>query len=143
MRQSQLNYLRITRRLAIAGMLTGVLTACEPITMTMMGVGANAGMSHTLGGIIYKTFTASHHTVKRASIRALNRMDIEIIGSNKNKEGETVIRAKTREREIEIVLEPLTKKVTRMRTIATDGLFLDSATATEIVAQTERVLVGG
>ena len=46
-----------------------------------------------------------------------------------------------KDRQIEIVLEPLSPSSTRMRVIARNGsLLYDSATATEIVLQTERVL---
>ena len=55
-------------------------------------------------------------------------------------EGE-VIKAKAANRSIEVQFESLTPKTTRMRVTAdSDGLFKDSATATEIILQTERVL---
>ncbi len=133
---------RVTRSLAVATLVAGLTTGCEPITMTMMSIGASAGVSHTLGGMIYRTFTASQRTVKRASMRALRDMGIEIVGTEINKDGETVILAKARDRDIEILLEPLTPRTTRMRAIASNGLLKDSATATEIVLQTERVMAG-
>lgn len=34
------------------------LAACEPVTLTMLGVGAGAGVSHQMGGLAYRTFTA-------------------------------------------------------------------------------------
>lgn len=130
------------RTLAMAVVSAGLTTGCEPVTMTMMSLGASAGISHTLSGMIYKTFTASQRTVKRASLRALRNMGIEVIGTEVNKDGETVILGKARDRDIEILLEPLTPRTTRMRAIASDGLIKDSATATEIVAQTVRVIRG-
>lgn len=133
---------RLIRSLAAATIAAGLMTGCEPVTMTMMSIGASAGVSHTLGGMIYKTFTASQRTVQRASLRALRDMGIEVVGTEINKDGETVITAKAHERDIEILLEPLTPRATRMRAIASDGLLKDSATATEIVLQTERVLAG-
>lgn len=119
-----------------------LMTGCEPVTLTMASIGASAGVSHTLGGIIYKTFTAPQHTVQKASVRALKDMGIEVVSTETQKDGETIISAKAREREIRILLEPITPRTTRMRTTASDGLLMDSATATEIVLQTERVLVG-
>ena len=47
--------------------------------------------------------------------------------------------AHARDREIQIRLEPVTRTVTRMRLVVSEGQFWkDRATASEIVAQTER-----
>lgn len=132
----------LARTLGSAVLAAGLLTGCEPVTLTMIGIGASTSVSHTLSGIIYKTFTAPQRTVQRASVRALKDMGIEVVGTEVNEEGETVITGKARERDIEILLEPLTPRTTRMRAMASDGLLKDSATATEIVLQTERVLAG-
>jgi len=103
-------------------------------------VGAAAGVSHTLGGIVYKTFTEPMPKVKRATLTALKRMDIAVESIQANQEGE-VIKAKASNRTIEVQLESLTPKTTRIRVTAdSDGFFKDSATATEIILQTERVL---
>jgi hypothetical protein len=108
----------------------------------MASIGASVGISHALGGIIYKTFTAPQKTVETASIRALKDMGIDVVETRVDENGETTIQAKARDRDIEIVLEPITNRTTRMRTYATDGMLMDTATATEIVLQTERVLAG-
>lgn len=134
-----LNHLRRPAMLlAAAGMLAG----CEPVSLTVAGIGASAGVSHALGGIIYKTFTAPRDTVQRASVRALRDMGIEVVGTETHPDGEMVIVGKARQRDIRILLEPITARTTRMRTTASNGLLMDSATATEIVLQTERVLIG-
>lgn len=118
------------------------LAGCEPISMTMMSIGASAGVSHTLGGIIYRTFTAPSRTVQHASERALQNMGIEVVQTETGADGETVIHARAKERDIRILLEPITPRTTRMRATASSGLLLDGATAEEIVAQTERALAG-
>jgi hypothetical protein len=59
------------------------------------------------------------------------------------KQGEEIIIAIAKDREIEVVLEPITKTATRIRTMAKVNSFLmDRSTATEIIVQTERVLMG-
>jgi len=44
--------------------------------------------------------------------------------------------------QLKIELEALTSRTTRMRSQARNGIFMDSATATEIILQTERALGG-
>lgn len=77
--------------------------------------------------------------VKGASLKALKRMQIKVASTGKIVNGEN-IKAKAADREINIELEALSPNTTRMRVTANDGLFRDSATATEIILQTERFL---
>jgi hypothetical protein len=105
-------------------------------------VGASAGVNQTLNGYAYRTFTASPATVKHATLTALNRMGIR--GAAAKREGQDeVIHAKAAEREIEISLETLSPNATRMRAVARQGMLVDSATALEIVLQTEKALANG
>lgn len=113
---------------------------CAAVGITALGVGAATGVSHTLGGIVYKTFSEPMPKVKRATLTALRRMEITVDSVQATKDGE-VIKARAANRSIEVQFESLTPKATRMRVIAdSDGFFKDSATATEIILQTERVL---
>ncbi|MEX0805207.1 MAG: hypothetical protein WD688_18075, partial [Candidatus Binatia bacterium] len=58
----------------------------------------------------------------------------------KTEQGKT-LKATTSDREIEIELERVSSKTTRMRTVAKQGIFFkDRATATEIIIQTEKIL---
>ena len=119
-----------------------LLTACDPISLTLFGVGSATGVSYTLNGYAYKTFTAPLAKVDRAAVTALKRMGIKVESSEKTDKGK-IIRAKAADREIEIVLESLSPKTTSMRSAARRNAVLqDRATATEIVLQTEEVLVG-
>ena len=134
---------RRTRR-AFALVLLAVGTAgCDPISLTAASLGAGVGVSHTLNGIIYRTFTAPMKTVENGSVQAMRDMGVKVVSRSTNREGERVINATARDREIEVLLEPLTKRTTRMRVIASNGLLKDSATAQEIMLQTERVLSKG
>ena len=117
-----------------------LMSGCVLVGATALGVGAATGVNHTLGGIVYKTFSEPMPKVKQATLTALKRMAIEVEAVEKSKAGE-VIKARAANRAIEVQFEALTPKTTRMRVTAdSDGIFKDSATATEIILQTERVL---
>jgi hypothetical protein len=68
-------------------------------------------------------------------------MDIKVDTTEKMENGER-IKARAADREIEIELESLSSRTTRMRSTARSGLLMDSATATEIIIQTEKALGG-
>lgn len=124
-------------------LLTVSTAGCDPVTLTAASVGASLGLSHTLSGIIYKTFTAPMRTVEEGSVTAMRDMGVKVVSRSTNKDGERIINATARDREIEVLLEPLSTRTTRMRVIASNGLLKDSATAQEIMMQTERVLSRG
>lgn len=119
----------------------GALAGCDPVSLTVFGVGTATGVQHTLGGITYKTFTVPLPKLRAAALTALNRMDIKVSSKEKTKTGE-VIKATAADREIEIELEAISPNTTRMRSIARNGALMDAATATEIILQTEKVLGG-
>ena len=123
--------------LAAATLLT---SGCAAVALTALGVGGAVGVNHTMNGIVYKTFTEPLPKVKRATLTALKQMEIPVETVEKTKQGE-LIKAKASNRAIEVEFESLTPKTTRMRVVAdSDGLIKDSATATEIILQTERAL---
>lgn len=130
------------KRLAVIVAAALMAGGCDPVSLTALGVGASAGTSHTMGGYTYRTFVQPLPKVKQAALTALKRMDIKVESTGKTGEGE-VIMAKSVDRNIELVLEPISSKTTRLRSIARKGSFLmDSATAAEIIVQTELVLEG-
>ena len=116
-----------------------LLGACEPVSLTMLGVGTATGVQHTLGGITYRTFTAPLPRVRAAAISGLNQMGIKVAGREKTNGGE-VLKAAAADRQIDIELDAITANTTRMRAAVRNGLFMDAATATEIILQTERAL---
>lgn len=116
--------------------------------LTLLGVGAGTGAStgvnHTLGGITYKTFTAPPEEVHVAARNAMTNMGIAI-EKDQMGEGDAAktrqITGKTSDREIDIEIEEITAKTSRLRVVASeDMLFKDSATATEIIMQTAQSL---
>lgn len=120
-----------------------MLAACDPLSMTMLGASAGAGINHQIGGIAYKTFTEPEPKVKKATLAALKRMAIKVDSMDKS-EGVEAIKATAADRNIVIEIEALTPNTTRMRAVArkNGGILVDSATAIEIIGQTERLLGG-
>lgn len=127
-------------RLSVA-LLACTLSGCDPISLTAMGVGAAYGVQHTLSGISYRTFSVPLPQVRSAVMSALRHMDIAVSSKEKIENGERFI-ARAADRDIEVELEAITPKTTRMRSTARTGIFRDAATATEIILQTERLLAG-
>lgn len=129
-------------RLALLTFLALVLSGCDPVSLTVFGIGTATGVQHTLTGIAYRTFSAPLPKVRSAVKAALGHMDIKIGGTEKIENGER-IKARATDRDIDIELESLSPKTTRMRCTARSGVIMDAATATEIIIQTEKALGGG
>lgn len=128
------------QRVLAAVICAAVLSGCEAMAITAMGVGASAGVTQTLNGIAYRTFTAPAPQVKVAAMAALRKMGIRVQRTEKV-DGAEVIKANASDREIELELESLSPNTTRLRATARKGpIFYDSATATEIILQTEKLL---
>lgn len=115
------------------------LAACAPLMMSAVNMGGSRAVTHTLDGVSYRTFTAPLPRVKDASMTALNRMGIQYAYLEETDHGETIT-AQATERDIEIKLDSLSPKATRMRVAAKNGLSRDTATSAEIVAQVEKAL---
>lgn len=127
-------------------LLLAFLNGCAAIGLTLFGVGAGVGtgtaVSYTLDGTAYRTFTAPLPQVETAALTALNRMGIKIDSKEKTEQGK-LIAASGADRQIEVELEVVSAKTTRIRTVAKQGIFFkDRATATEIILQTEKILNG-
>ena len=105
------------------------LNGCVAVGLTALGVGMATGVSHTLSGMVYKTFTTPQAQVKRAALGALNRMQVKVLDTKRNGTTET-IHAKAGDRDIEIDLEALTPATTRMVVTAKKdgGILRDGAT---------------
>src|SRR5687768_11270907 len=118
-----------------------VLNGCAAVALTALGVGMATGVSHQLGGMVYKTFTTSQANVKRAALGAMNRMQVKVTKSQRDGSMETIY-AQAGDREIVIVLEALTPNTTRMKVQAKQngGILSDGATATEVILQTEKLV---
>ena len=120
------------------------LNGCVGVGMTLFGVGAGVtagtSVSYTLDGIAYRTFSVPLPQVESATRTALDRMGIKVDSTSKTEQGKA-IKATSNDREIEIELEMVSSKTTRIRTVAKQGMFFkDRATAGEIIFQTEKAL---
>jgi hypothetical protein len=116
------------------------LAGCEPLAISVLGAGAGTALRYSLDGATSRTFTAPAAEVKHASLAALERMGIAFESFDLFEYGE-LIYARAENREIEIEIEPISPRATRMRIAAKNGgFFYDNATANEIVAQTARSL---
>lgn len=129
-------------RIAALGAAALLLTGCESLAITALGVGATTGISHTSGSISSRTFTASNKKVKAASLAALTRMGAKVENQTQTDTSE-IISASYPSRSIEVEIETLSPSTTRVTATAKRGLFVyDAATANEIVEQTGRALSG-
>lgn len=116
------------------------LTGCQSLALSVAGAGASAAIGHRLHGATYRTFTAPYTAVKQASLEALKKMGITLESFDKFEYGE-IIYARAEGRSVEIELEPISQRATRIRVATRNGgFFYDSATANEIVLQTEKML---
>jgi hypothetical protein len=125
----------------ILALAAHVLGGCVGVALTALGVGMATGVSHTLSGMVYKTFSTPQANAKRATLGALHRMQIKVVDTKREGSMEA-IRAKAGDRDIEIELEALTPNTTRMAVTAKKdgGILRDGATATEVILQTEKLV---
>lgn len=115
-------------------------SALQPIAVALAGAGTSTAISHSLNGTAYRTFAAPLAEVKAASLDTLSLMGIRVDGFETTDHGETITGRASR-RSVDIELEPISSKATRMRVVTKNGgIFYDGATATEIVLQTEKAL---
>jgi hypothetical protein len=127
-------------RLALLCAAAALLAGCQPLALSVAGAGASAAFGHRLNGVTYRTFTAPLPAVKKASVAALKKMGIRLESFERFEHGE-IIYASAQGRTVEIELETISQRATRIR-VATNngGFFYDGATANEIVLQTEKML---
>src|SRR5215831_1052620 len=104
------------------------------------GIATGTSVSYTLNGFDYRTFTAPLPQVESATRTALDKMGIKVEARRRpnrvgpSQQPETI-------GEIEVELEIISSKATRIRTGAKQGFFFkDRPTATEIILQTEKIL---
>jgi hypothetical protein len=125
--------------IAVAG-LAGCALATQPLVVALAGAGTSTAISHSMNGTAYRTFTASLEEVKAASLDTLSLMGIRVDGFETIERGELITGSAIR-RTIEIELEPISSRTTRMRVVTRNGgVFFDSSTADEIILQAEKAL---
>ena len=95
-------------------------------------------VSYTVDSKAQKTFTAPMGEVKTNLLAALGEMGFAVETDEMANEGRQIV-ARAKEREVEVELEPVTPKTTKMTVVIRQGWFWkDRSTALEIVEQTSR-----
>jgi uncharacterized protein DUF3568 len=134
-------------RLMVMVALLLPLQGCAAVALTLLSAGASvggsAGIDYTMNGAATRTFTAGHDQLRGAVLATLRRMAITVKADNSTDEGRKIV-AEAIDRSVEIELERLTTKATRMRVVVKQGLFFrDRATAGEIIAKTGQIVENG
>jgi len=129
------------KTLAVLALATLPLCGCAAVALTALGVGMATGVSHTLSGMVYKTFTTPQAQVEKATYGALSRMQVKVVNAKRDGSSKSIV-ARAGDRDIEIELEALTPNTTRMAVTAKKdgGILRDGATATEVILQTEKIV---
>ena len=144
-RRSGLGRAGAVRVLAVVLVLVTTQTGCLAIGLSLFGVAAGVGtgtaVSYAMNGFAYRTVTAPLAKVERAATRTIRDMGFQLTSQEPTEEGK-VLKATGNDRDVEVRLERVSDKTTRIRTVVSQGTFLrDRATATEIIVQTEQALV--
>ena len=136
-----ITHIRLVVPLALAVLLQGCAAAALSVLGAGAGVGMGTGVEHELSGIGYKVFTTPVDGVHHATRATLARLGMPITADGRTNEGWSLT-ASAADRTIDIELERLTPRTTRMRVVANKGglFFKDSATSTEIILQTAQTL---
>ena len=122
--------------------LIGILSSgCGAAALSIAGSGATLASSYKLNGTVYRTFNMPTKRVERATIRTFEKMNIVTKNvtseAEKDKNPKRILVAEVGDRTITVKLERITARLTHMEVIATiKPIFVDKATATEIVEQT-------
>jgi len=132
------------RALGVLAVMTQLSACAAPAGLAVFSAGSGVAMGtsvdYTLNGITYKTFVTPMPTVRQATLSSLNRMGMKVVGDKKS-DGGWMITATAKDREIDINLESLTSRTTRMRVVAgSSAIFKDRATEAAIIDQTADVL---
>ena len=97
------------------------------------GVAMGTSVDYTLNGIAHKTFVSPLPNVRQATLSGLNRMGMKVTQDRKSDTGWSIA-ATAEGRGIDIDLERLTPRTTRMRVVASNGIvFKDRATEAAII----------
>lgn len=136
--------MRISGILLLCGLFVS-LDGCAAVGLAVVGAGAGvsmgAGVEYTMDGIAYKTYAAPVNNVRFATLKAFDHMGMPVVIDKKTGTGWKLV-ATAEDRTINIVLESLTPKTTRMRVVADEGkiFFKDRSTENEIIIQTAQML---
>ena len=102
---------------------------------------AKAGVEKTMGGSVYRTFSAPLDDVRDALLRSFADLDIPVDEEEELKDGSVTMKAEALHREISIRFEPVTPALTRLKIYIRRGWFgRDESTSNELIDRTARAL---
>lgn len=126
-------------KLSLLSFVGYACSGCAAVALSAITMGAG----YTVINVAHKTSNYSLGQVHQALVLALNKMEIAILSDDENNKGRE-IQAATRDLDIAIVLEPITRETTRMSVDARKATILkDKSTADEIIVQTQSILKDG
>ncbi len=119
-----------------------VPVALLPVAATGVVAGASGGISYTFTNIAYRTTNFPMGQVAEASLKALDKMGIEVLWTKKS-EKEVEIKSRTDRLTIYVTVHRMTPVLSLLEVNAKTGLvFKDKGTAFEIVYLTASFLQG-
>jgi len=117
-----------------------VVSGCATV-IPLIASGITGGAGYSLLNTAHKTETYSSQTVYRASLQALQIMELPVQHVSGESTRAREIEAAANERRITISIEEITTKATKLTVnVQKGGVLKDKATAEEIIRQTQRVL---
>ncbi len=134
------NLLPSLRIVSILYLFSLCASGCATIAISALGAGAGLGIPYVFTNCADRTVNFSFEQVNRATPIVLKKMDIVVHARTWTQGGET-IRATANEIDIQIEMQRVTSKTTRITVDAKKSQFVkDRATAEEIINQLERTL---
>jgi hypothetical protein len=132
----------------IVALFGGGLSGCGAVAAGLFSAGAEtasaAGVSYTMDNIAYKTFVLPVEPLLKETFVTLETMGFPVAGSESHVSGVHIVAHgpnTAHPMDIEIDLETLSPKTTRMRVVVKRGVIQkDAATATEIISVTTQRL---
>ena len=118
-----------------------LLSGCAAVAISAAGAGAGLGFPYVFSDCADRTLNYAFDQVDRAAPRVLKKMDINLLAETETGTGKR-IKASTGRLEINIDMEKITMRATRVTINTKKGAFLkDRATAEEILHQLEKSLI--
>jgi hypothetical protein len=134
-------YSRIFCEWLILFLLTSFASGCATVALSALGAGAGVGIPYVISDCADRTLNCSFEEVNKITPQVLRKMDIAVVNDSEIENGKR-IKALTKNLDITIDVERVTKKATRITVNAKRKSFLkDRATAEEILNQFEAMLI--
>lgn len=120
--------------------LQGCAAVGLSLVSAVLGTVGEKGVAHTLDGAVTRTFTVPVEGLHKATLLALQRMDMPVTETRKDGTSRET-HARAGNREVVITLDRFTSRTTRMDVVVKRWIVVrDRSTASEIIAQTDQIL---